>query len=202
MGDDKQSIPAPSTGPSGAESTAALLARVREGDDEARDRLVRRFLPALRRWARGRLPGYARDAADTDDIVQETLLRALNKVGEFQPGRPGGFFSYLRTAVLNQIRDQIRRAGRRPPPDELPDDLHDGQPSPLQHAIGRDVLEAYEAAVATLTDAQREAVFLSLELGFSNPEIAEALGSPSANAARMVVARALMKLAESMHEHR
>ncbi|HVS66350.1 MAG TPA: hypothetical protein VMT85_22925 [Thermoanaerobaculia bacterium] len=48
------------------ESTATLLGKARAGDEDARERLIRRYLPVLRQWARGRLPGYARDAVDTD----------------------------------------------------------------------------------------------------------------------------------------
>ena len=51
-----------------------------------------------------------------------------------------------------------------------------------------------------LTEDQREATMLRLEFGFSFPEIAEAMGKPSANAARMLVVRGLVRLAERMHE--
>jgi hypothetical protein len=39
-----------------------------------------------------------------------------------------------------------------------------------------------------------------VEFGYTAPEIAAAIGSPSANAARMVVSRALVRLAEFLHE--
>jgi RNA polymerase sigma-70 factor (ECF subfamily) len=48
----------------------------------------------------------------------------------------------------------------------------------------------------------REAVILRLEFGFSHREIADAIGSPSANAARMLVSRAVEKLARGMSHHR
>ena len=49
-----------------------------------------------------------------------------------------------------------------------------------------------------LGERDREAVILRVEFGYSHEEIAEAIGSPSANAARMTVARALVRLAEEM----
>lgn len=181
------------------ESTATLLARIRDGDSEARERLVMRYLPALRRWARGRLPRYARDLFETDDLVQETLVRAFNRVMDFDPQHTGAFWAYLRRILQNQIRDQIRRRERRPAGEELPAEVPGFSPSPLEEVIGKEALENYEAALDKLPDQQREAVLLRIELGFTHGEVAEALGAPTPNAARMLVARGLAKLAEVMH---
>ncbi|MEO6461823.1 MAG: hypothetical protein ABIP29_01995, partial [Candidatus Eisenbacteria bacterium] len=73
---EEDSIPAEE----GLEATSLLLERCRAGDTAARDRLFQRFLPLLRRWAHGRLPASARPLADTDDLVQVSLVRALNHV--------------------------------------------------------------------------------------------------------------------------
>jgi RNA polymerase sigma-70 factor (ECF subfamily) len=183
------------------ETTATLIARIREGDESATERLMRRYLPALRRWAHGRLPARARHLADTDDIVQITLLRTLKKVKEFEPKREGAFFAYLRRALQNQIRDQLRAAKRRPG-NELEVEPIDAQASPLEVAIGRDRLRSYEEALAQLNPQQQEAVFLRVELGADYAEVADALGSPTPNAARMVIARALVRLAEEMNVDR
>ena len=64
--------------------------------------------------------------------------------------------------------------------------------------VGSTLLESYEAALARLTERDREAVILRLEFGYSHAEIAVAIGSPSANAARMTVTRAFIRLAEEM----
>ncbi len=71
------------------ESTASLLDLVGDGDKSARERLVRRYLPALHRWARGRLPSYARDLNDTHDLVQVCFSKALDRVRGFQPQKDG-----------------------------------------------------------------------------------------------------------------
>jgi RNA polymerase sigma-70 factor (ECF subfamily) len=184
------------------ETTADLLARVRAGDGAARERLVARYLPLLRRWAHGRLPPSARGLADTDDLVQVTLLRALDRVGEFEPRREGAFLSYLRSILLNAVRYEIRRSVRLPGGVPLGEDLPDPEPSPLEQAIGRGLLDAYETALATLPEEQQEAVILRVEFGFTHEEIAAATGSPSANAARMRVSRALVRLAEALDEQR
>jgi RNA polymerase sigma-70 factor (ECF subfamily) len=182
------------------ESTAALLLRVRQGDSEARDQILRRYLAPLQRWASGRLPARARSLTDTDDLVQVTLLRALNKMEGFEPRHEGAFLAYLRRILQNQIRDEIRRAGRRPEMDALPEQLAEDAPSPLEETIGRERLETYEAALAKLQPDQQEALILRFELGFTHGEVAQATGSPSPNAARMKVARALVRLVEVMDE--
>jgi len=184
------------------ESTAALLELIRAGDPEATDRLVTRCLPALRRWAHGRLPVRARGMVDTDDLVQVSVLRALNQVGRFEPRREGAFLAYLRRILLNAVRDEIRRVARRPGAEEASEDLADCAPPAVELVIGRETMQAYEEALAELSDAQQEAVILRVEFGYTFPEIADATGSPSANAARMTVARALVRLAEAMDARR
>jgi RNA polymerase sigma-70 factor (ECF subfamily) len=106
------------------QSTTVLLHLTRNGDNDARKELTRRLLPRLRRWgAHGRLPQSARNLADTDDLVQVSLMRALEHVREFEPQHEGAFLSYLRRIVLNAVRDELRRAGRRPARAELGDTL-------------------------------------------------------------------------------
>ena len=63
----------------------------------------------------------------------------------------------------------------------------------------RGVEDEYEKALEKLNSNQREAVIMRVELGSSYEEIAEVLGSPSRNAARMVVSRGLVQLAGLMH---
>ena len=173
-----------------------LLALVRSGDAAARDRLVHRFYPVLARWAHGRLPRGHRDLAETHDLVHIALLRALDQVGSFDPRREGAFLSYLRTILMNLVRDEIRRSGRRPAKESIED--AGSLAAPVVTAVGSDTLDAYEAALAVLPEAQREAVILRVEFGYSHQAIADAIGSPSANAARMYTARALVRVAQEM----
>src|SRR5262245_44986313 len=70
--------------PGDPRTTAELLARIRSGDRSARDVLLARYRPILRGWARGRLPGYARDLAETEDLVQDTLRAALDRLKDFE----------------------------------------------------------------------------------------------------------------------
>lgn len=193
--------PAISTPPA-AETTLDLLVRVHAGDSLALNRLISRYLPELRRWTSGRLPGWARKASDTDDLVQVTLIKAFQKLGTFEYRGEGALLAYLRQAILNRIRSEIRSARRRPPSEALPEELEAPGPSPLEAAIGADAVEEYEAALSRLRDEEREAIVGRIELGLTYVELAGVLGKPSPDAARMAVTRALVRLAEELRNAR
>lgn len=180
------------------DSTVELIERVRQGDREALDRLLARHARPLRRWVSGRLPRWARDLADTDDLVQDTLLRSFPKISEFEVRGPGALQAYLRQAVLNRLRDELRRKGR--PTDRL--DAQDVElvapESPLEDAIGREAAERYQMALGRLRPDHREAVVGRLEMDYTYEELAEVLGKPSADAARKATRRALLRLADEM----
>ena len=90
------------------ESSVELVRRARDGDRRALDHLFERYLPVLRRWAAGRLPRWARDLVDTDDMIQETLMGTFRNVGAFEPRHDGALGAYLRQALNNRIRDEVR----------------------------------------------------------------------------------------------
>jgi RNA polymerase sigma factor (sigma-70 family) len=181
------------------DSTFALLERARSGDADALNRLFARHLGPLRRWIRGRLPNWARDMADTDDLVQDTLLGTFKRMDAFEVRRVGALQAYLRQAVLNRLRDELRRKGRRPDSTDLDGvEAAAAESSPLEEAIGREAVESYERALQRLRPQDREAVIGRVELGYSYDELAEALGKPSADAARKAAERALLRLAEEM----
>lgn len=179
-------------------TTAALLKKVQAGDRDAKETLAERYNAMLKLWAHGRLPSAARDLVDTSDLVQTTLMRAFEHVETFSPRREGAFLAYVRRILLNQIRDQARRAKRRPAHDEFTDAVEDESESPLEAVMGRESVARYERALSLLSERQREAVILRVELGLRYREVAEALNASSGNAARLIVARALIKLAKTV----
>lgn len=181
------------------ESTATLVLRAQDGDSEARNQLFERYFRDMTQWAHGRLPVGARDLSQTDDLVQISMLRALEHLEGFEPRYRGSFHAYLRRIVMNQVRDEIRRSAHRPRLEELPDDMPGGWPSPLEETATRQGLEAYERALARLPERTRQAVALRLELGHSFEEVARQVGCPSSNAARMLITRALLQMAEEMN---
>jgi RNA polymerase sigma factor (sigma-70 family) len=130
--------------------------------------------------------------------VQETLLRAIQGLDGIEVRGPGGFQAYVRQAVLNRISDQVRWARRRPGPDDVPESEPDRSPSPLEDAIGADVLDRYERALARLSEEEQRVLHLRIELDYSYEEIAAITERSSRDAARMAVQRALRRLAEIM----
>jgi RNA polymerase sigma factor (sigma-70 family) len=153
---------------------------------------------ALRRWARGRLPGYARSAANTEDLVQEAVLKALRRVEHFEHRSVDGMQAYLRESVRNKIRDEVRRVMRRGVAEELPDTLQDHSYSPLEELIRKERSDRYLVALRTLKPTDRQAIIFRLEHRYSFDEIAKRLGKASPDAARMTVARATKRLAEAI----
>jgi RNA polymerase sigma-70 factor (ECF subfamily) len=180
------------------ELTTDLVEKARSGDGNALNRLAERCLPSLRSWTRGRLPYGARDAHDTEDLVQEAFCRTLGRLAWFEPRGRGALLAYLRQAVENRIRDDIRRRRRRPAARTLHDDHCDQQSSPLDHLIGVETLERYRRALQSLRPDDRQAVVARVERKWDYARIASELGKPSADAARMAVGRALVRLSEAM----
>jgi RNA polymerase sigma factor (sigma-70 family) len=181
-------------------STMDLLRRAREGDAQALDDLFRRHLKPLRRWARGRLPRWTRDLRDTEDLVQETLAQTLRHISDFEPRHDGALQAYLRQALINRVRDEVRRVTRYPAATGIDeDDEHaDRAASPLDEAIGSEAVARYEGALQRLRPEERELIIARVELQQSYAQIAAAHGKASPDAARMAVTRALVRLAEEM----
>jgi RNA polymerase sigma-70 factor, ECF subfamily len=180
------------------ESTLLLIEQIRGGDRAALDRLLQRYLPPLTRWASGRLPHGVRDLADTGDLVQDTIISALRHIDHIEIRGEGALQAYLRRAVLNRIRDELRRHRRRAPVEPLSDTLRDDNTSPLDEVIGHETVERYESALSRLSATEREAIISRIELGQTYAEIAVAMGKPTPEAARMAVNRAVAHLARLM----
>jgi RNA polymerase sigma factor (sigma-70 family) len=184
------------------ESSVELLAKAQSGDAEALNALLARYLPRLTRWASGRLPSGLRSMLDTGDLVQDAVINALQNLNTLEIRTEATLQTYLRRAVKSRIIDLYRRAARWPSREELPDDVAVRSASPLDLAIGSDTVEWYERALATLSNEEQVAVFLSVELGLSFKEISVQLGKSSADAARTAVHRAIEQLADEMRRQR
>jgi RNA polymerase sigma factor (sigma-70 family) len=196
--DDVEPVEQPEDPSRDLDSTFVLIERARGGDREALDRLFARHLKPLQRWTRGRLPQWARDLTNTDDLVQDTLLQTFKRIGDFEPRGVGALQAYLRQAVLNRLRDELRRHSRRPDFTEFDGLEPAADQSPLERAIGREAVEAYEDALTRLRPEEREAIIARVEMDYTYQEMATALGKPSAEAARKAAQRALVRLAEEM----
>jgi RNA polymerase sigma factor (sigma-70 family) len=180
------------------ESSFELIARAQAGDDSALTRLLERYRPRLRRWASGRLPRYAREISDTEDLVQDVLLGTFRNFQKFENRDEWALQKYLRHAVTNRVRSELERFANRPRAEAFPEGVASPELSPLQHALGAETFARYDAALGQLNEPEREAVIARLELGCSYQEVAQLLGKPSDDAARMTVTRAVGKLAALM----
>lgn len=179
------------------DSTVEILKRAQAGDRSAAMVLIERAAPAVRTWARGKLPQSVRNDANTEDVVQDAVLRTLKGIKRFQHRTVGGLQAYLRTSVINRIRDLTRASGRRGVPETL-DDVPDRQPSPLETVIMREKLDRFLQALQSLKPSDRQVIIWRLELGYSVEEIASRLGKSKA-AAGMTVTRALARLEKELN---
>jgi len=155
--------------------------------------LLGRYLPRLQRWASGRLPRNSRRLVDTDDLVQDALLNTFKRLSEFRPKHDGALMAYLREAVANRIRMELRR----PAPESVafePDLLPSNGESPLQSLLEGEAVERYERALAALDEDDRAAIVSRFEMGLSYEALARAMDRPSAEAARKLAERALRRL--------
>ena len=168
----------------------------------------------VRRWQKGDLSGASvaiqrhermvfaaamrllRNPADAEDAVQETFLRAHERIGTLRDGAalPG----WLRQTCVRLCIDQLRRI-RPLDLGEADDDAVDPRPGAPEQAELRDVLERFEAALDTLPRGQRVVVLLRDVEGFDTRETAELL-SISTDAVKMRLSRARSALRAAIGE--
>lgn len=127
-------------------------------------------------------------------------MQTLRRLDAFEPRHEGALQAYLREALVNRVRDEIRRTVRSPvvPATDGRETFMDPAASPLEEAIGREALERYENALQRLKPEERELIVARVELQQTYTQIAGAQGKSGADAARMAVARALVRLAQEM----
>jgi RNA polymerase sigma-70 factor, ECF subfamily len=142
---------------------------------------VEAAIPALRRYARA----LTREADAADDLVQDTLIRALRSEHLFHSG---DVRRWLYTILTNLNRNRLRSLSRRPV--ALP--IEDVEPADMAgpdtgaRDIGR--------ALATLSEDQRAALLLVVLEGLSYREIADVQGVPIGTVmSRLARARAQIK---------
>ncbi len=122
-------------------------------------------IPALRRYARA----LTRDADVADDLVQDTLVRALRSQHLFHGGE---LRSWLYTILINLNRNRLRTLARRPPLTVIGENDAPDMSGP--EAGGRDI----ERALASLVEEQRTALLLVVLEGLSYRQVAEVQGVP------------------------
>lgn len=148
--------------------TRRLVEQARRGDTRAFEGLVRAFYRAAYAAAFARTG----NAMDAEDVVQESFVKALERLDECDPDR---FGAWLLTIVRNRAHNMREREHVRAtkPIDAVRAESTDRTDHAVeQHELGA----ALTKALATLPDAQREVVLLHDLEGWKHREIAEALG--------------------------
>ena len=176
-----------------------LIARIRGGDVAAADMLVRRHLPLAYTIALAVLGSRM----DADDVCQDALVRALEKIDDCRS--PSRFRFWLAQIVRNHARNALARRRVRSGPaldevEERPAPGHTGEVTER-----RELRAALLAALGQLTPVQREVVLLKDLEGWDHRAIAAAIGvSEGMSRQHLFVARGTLREAlgpEALRDH-
>lgn len=150
------------------QNDAALVARTREGDDDAFGKLLRRYQRPVLNFVY-RLLGNETEA---EDVAQETFVRAYRHLSDYDPRRK--FSTWLFALARNAAIDRLRYRQRHPtePLDAAP------EPSTVSNEVGnREIGTEIAAAIAELPEDQRTAIVLAEYHDLSHAAIAEVMDS-------------------------
>lgn len=132
-----------------AAAAVDLVRRIETGDQHAETELVERCGATLRFLARR----FTRTEVDAEDLCQETLILALEKIRRHEVREPEGLAGFLRALVKNLSTQQYRRRRYEveKPSDVLPDAADELQPDPLGHALHHERTRLTRMLLAELT---------------------------------------------------
>jgi RNA polymerase sigma-70 factor (ECF subfamily) len=194
-----------------ADETQGLLKRVEQADPGAAERLWERHREPLRRMIGLRLDHALGRRVDASDIVQEVMLKANQRLGDYLRNPVMPFHLWLRQIARDHVIDEHRRhrvAARRSLDRERPlaptafgdqssldlaAQLRDPNLTPAANALRHELERRFHDALGELDEADREIILLRHFEQLSNGEAAKALGLSDA-AAGMRHLRALRRL--------
>jgi len=182
-----------------------LLELAKQGDRDARGRLLDHFRPQLCQAARGRLEGRLRVRVDQSDVAQQSCLSALRDFDRFEGSQVAEFAAWLHRIHDQNVRDVVRdhavyqkRAVSKETPDQGAVEAAHARPaSPSQPLLQRERKAEIAKILQTLPADQREAVRLRHLEGCSLAEIARRLDRTEAAVAGLLK-RGLAKLREKL----
>jgi RNA polymerase sigma-70 factor (ECF subfamily) len=178
---------------SASPDTDQLLEQASQGDDQARQQLLIRHRARLRRMVAVRLDRRLAARVDPSDVVQETLAEAARNLADYLRERPIPFYPWLRRLAWERLVKLHRRhiltrkrsvtseeAGALGLPDEsaleLANRVAASGSSPSKHLVQAEELARVQAALARLTEREREVLVMRYLEQLSTGEIAAALG--------------------------
>ncbi len=187
-----------------------LVLRAQEGDPQALNRLFERYYERVRRIVRLRLGARLRESVDSGDILQETFVAAVRAFGNFEMREEASLINWLSRLAERQIiaaadyhgakkRDHRRSVSLHASTSatasvSLPLAFPDETTQPLEKLASHEESRIVERCLDELAEEYRELIVLRNYAGASWEAVAEETGRPSAAAARMMHARAMIEL--------
>lgn len=183
----------------------SLYDRATEGDQDALDRLLQRYLPQLHAFVHARLGAQLRARESSLDVVQSVCRELLSAQSKFDFQGEDRFRGWLFTAALNKVRERHRRlhADKRDVAREVDAEVTDSFAAmahlltPSQDAIGNETSAALRASLAALSEEHREVITLARLVELPHRVIAELMGR-SEEATRQLLARAMVQLVREL----
>ncbi|MFT4117788.1 RNA polymerase sigma factor [Bradyrhizobium sp.] len=188
---------APDSAPADADivfdEDSELLDRLAAGDEAAFRVLVERHIDRAYAIAL-RIVG---NAADAEDVVQDTMLKIWTHRGRWQHGR-AKFSTWLYRVISNRCID-LRRKPRTENVETVPE-VADGQPDAAEMIERNELNGMLELAMQRLPEQQRIAVILSYHESMSNGEIAQVMDTTVA-AVESLLKRGRQQLRQLLRKH-
>lgn len=166
-----------------------LVRLAKSGDQAALEKLLASIAPSIQRFGMR----MCKDGADTDDVLQDTLMTILQHLNEYE-GRSS--FTSWAFALTRSACTRRRRGLKNKPAVELDESLGliEEQPTPEQGAVSRQLSDLLTDALEELSDEHREVILLRDVESLTAPEAAESLGiSVDAVKSRLHRARQALK---------
>ena len=194
-----------------------LVLRAQQGDQAALNRLCERYYERVRRIVRLRLGPRLRERVDSGDILQETFLAAVRSLESFEMREEASLIHWLSRLAERQIiaaadyhgakkRDQSRETTLTGPVHDTATvtvriGLEDERGArPLDLVADAEEQKKVEQCLDRLPEEYRELILLRNYAGASWESVAEETGRPSAAAARMMHARAIVELGKLVRQ--
>lgn len=194
-----------------------LVRQAQGGEQQALNRLFERYYERVRRIVRLRLGRQLRFSLESADILQETFIAAVQSFEAFEMRDEASLINWLSKLAERQIiaaadyHGAKKRDRRLEVP--LPSTLgsHSHQPLPvhfmaestpaLDHLAEAEQIEIVEQCIHQLPEEYRELIILRNYAGACWESVAEESGRPSAAAARMMHARAMIELGKLVRQY-
>ncbi len=192
-----------------------LVRRAQKGEDEALNDLIDRYYERVRKIVRVRLGKPLRNYVESGDILQETFAAAVTAFNRFEMREESSLIHWLSKIAENQIKaaadyhNAQKRDRRKDKPLRGPEDSRSGvfEPAadvklPLEELQQEEELEDIDHCLEQMREEYREVILHRDYMRAPWETVAERLGSPSPDAARMLYARAITELSTRVHSRR